>query len=71
MFNGVIVGAIYTPTELLANWMAYPVENFVGKTFMFVRFTGLAIIVLLLLVWAELKSMRWSKNTLKRLGIVG
>ena len=70
MFRGVIVGAIYTPSELLASWQAFPVDNIAEKSFMFLRFTGLAIVVLLLFVWAQLKSMRWSRNTLKRLGIM-
>jgi hypothetical protein len=70
MFRGVIVGAIYTPSELLASWQAFAAGNFAEKSFMFIRYTGLAIVVILLLVWAQLKSMRWSKNTLKRLGIM-
>jgi hypothetical protein len=37
---------------------------------MFLRFTGLWLIVVILLFWAQLKSMRWSRNTLKRLGII-
>jgi hypothetical protein len=70
MFRGVIVGAIYTPSELLASWQAFSADNIAEKSFMFIRFTGLAIVVLLLFVWAQLKSMRWSRNTLKRLGIM-
>lgn len=71
MFRGVIVGAIYTPSELLASWQAFAADNIAEKSFMFIRYTGLAIVVLLLLAWAQLKSMRWSRNTLKRLGIIG
>jgi hypothetical protein len=70
MFRSVIVGAIYTPSELLASWQAFGADNIAEKSFMFVRYTGLAIVVLLLFVWAQLKSMRWSRNTLKRLGIM-
>jgi hypothetical protein len=70
MFRGVIVGAIYTPSELLSSFQAFAADNFAEKSFMFIRYTGLAIVVLLLLVWSQLKSTRWSRNTLKRLGIM-
>jgi len=71
LFKNVGIGAIFTPAELLASFKAYPDAVIVTKAFMFLRYTGLAAVVILLLVWAQLKSMRWSKNTLKRLGIVG
>jgi hypothetical protein len=38
---------------------------------MVMRFSLLWLIVTLLLINAQMRSMRWSKNTLKRLGIVG
>ncbi|PKL51060.1 MAG: hypothetical protein CVV39_00505 [Planctomycetes bacterium HGW-Planctomycetes-1] len=71
MFKSVLFGVIYTPAELLAVW-----ENFSGYSagalgLMVMRFSLLWLVVTLLLINAQLRSMRWSKNTLKRLGIIG
>jgi hypothetical protein len=76
LFKGVIAGAIYTPQELLAVWSGFFKSGFektaiVSDAVMFLRFTGLWLIVVILLCWAQLKSIRWSRNTLKRLGITG
>ncbi len=70
IFKGVIAGAIYTPQELLAAWTGFDRTNVVASAAMFLRFTGLWLTVVILLFWAQLKSMRWSRNTLKRLGII-
>jgi hypothetical protein len=70
LFKSVIVGAIYTPAELLNTWTGFDETAIVSNIVMFLRFTGLWLIVTILLCWAQLKSMRWSRNTLKRLGIV-
>ncbi|MFA5292626.1 MAG: hypothetical protein WC496_06275 [Phycisphaerae bacterium] len=71
LFKNVGIGAIFKPAELLAAWQIYTDANFFARTFIYLRYVGLPVVVILLLVWAQLKSMRWSKNTLKRLGIVG
>lgn len=71
LFKDVIAGAIYTPNELLAAWSGFDKTAVVSSAAMFLRFTGLWLIVVILLFWAQLKSMRWSRNTLKRLGIAG
>ncbi|MCX5632934.1 MAG: hypothetical protein NTW93_04565 [Phycisphaerae bacterium] len=70
IFKGVITGAIYTPTELLDAWTGFDQTRVIANMVMFLRFTGLWLVVIILLCWAQLKSMRWSKNTLKRLGII-
>lgn len=70
IFKGVITGAIYTPAELLAAWTDFNQTGVVADAVMILRFTGLWLVVVILLCWAQLKSMRWSKNTLKRLGII-
>ena len=71
LFKSVGIGTIYKPAELLASWLLYPDMNIVDKTFVYLRYVGLGGVAILLLLWAQLKSMRWAKNTLKRLGIVG
>lgn len=70
LFKEVIVGAIYTPAELFAAWDGFKDTALISNTIMFLRFTGLWAVVVILLCWAQLKSMRWSRNTLKRLGII-
>jgi len=70
LFKDVIWGAIYTPAELLDAWKNFDQTAVLAAAKMFLRFTGLWLIVVILLFWAQLKSMRWSKNTLKRLGII-
>jgi hypothetical protein len=70
LFKDVIVGVIYTPAELLEAWNGYDKTVSVSSIIMFLRFTGLWLAVLVLLFWAQHKSMRWSRNTLKRLGII-
>ncbi|MEN6384682.1 MAG: hypothetical protein ABFD79_05750 [Phycisphaerales bacterium] len=70
-FKGIIFGTIFRPAELLSSWLAYPEMSNFERCYMYFRFVAMGVISILLLLWAQLKSMRWSKNTLKRLGIVG
>jgi hypothetical protein len=69
-FPSVIAGVIYTPKELLCSCNASAVPSVVGTIFCYLRFTGLWLIEILLLLFAQLRSMRWSKATLRRLGIL-
>jgi hypothetical protein len=71
LFKGVIAGVIYTPAELLSAWESFDKASIVSNATMFLRFTVLWLVVLLLLFWTQIKSIRWAKNTLKRLGIAG
>ncbi|MHB0947203.1 MAG: hypothetical protein ACYC3B_08525 [Sedimentisphaerales bacterium] len=69
LFKGVIAGVIYTPAELLAAWESFDNASVVSNAMMFLRFSLLWLVAMLILLWTQIKSMRWSKNTLKRLGI--
>jgi hypothetical protein len=69
LFKGVIAGVIYTPAELLAAWECFDKASVIENALMFLRFSVLWLVVVLILFWTQIKSMRWSKNTLKRLGI--
>jgi hypothetical protein len=71
LFKSIIFGTIYRPDELLSSWTMFPEMNSFDKGCMYFRYVVLGAISILLLLWAQLKSMRWSRNTLKRLGIVG
>jgi hypothetical protein len=66
-FSKVVYGAIYMPFELLCR---QAVANSTLETILFyLRFTGLWAIVLLLLIFAQLRSIRWARATLRRLGM--
>lgn len=69
IFGGVVTGAIYTPDEL--------VECYSGKTndildiiLYYLRFSGYSVLILLLLVLSQLRSLRWAKAILRRLEII-
>ena len=71
--NGVVVGAIYTPEELSTAFAtaktpgAYGIFN---TAFLYLRFTGYWLVVVLLLIFSHIRSARWAKATLRRLEIV-
>lgn len=69
-FPSVIAGVIYTPKELLCLCNDAAPTSAVAIIFCYLRFTGLWLIEVLLLLFAQLRSMRWSKATLRRLGIL-
>ena len=71
LFRPVLFGAIYTPDELLIAWTNFDQASITAVALMFIRFAVLWLIVLFLLLRAQFKSMRWARNTLKRLGIAG
>jgi len=71
IFRTVGIGTIFKPTELLATWIMYPDMNTFEKALsVYGRYVGLGCFAILLLLWAQLKSMKWSRNSLRRLGIV-
>jgi len=71
LFDGVIVGAIYTPAELL-KCSSYCGESssIFCKILFYLRFVGLWVIEMLLVIFAQIRSVRWAKATLRRLEIV-
>ena len=69
LFEGVVLGAIYLPDELFTKGLdADP--TLVEKIMHFARFSGMWAISLLLLLMAQARSSKWSKTTLRRLGIL-
>lgn len=69
-FGGIIAGAIYTPAELLNAYAAADTRGFFGTIFYYLRFTGYWLIVLLVLIFAQLRSIRWTKAILRRLEVI-
>ncbi len=69
-FDGIVAGAIYTPKELLcAVCGKCEQEGLIGIVLYYGRYVGLWFLVLLLIILAQIRSGRWSKATLRRLGI--
>lgn len=67
---GILIGAIYLPKELLC---FYPMKASASKfwiVLMFLRFAGLWLLVVWLLLWSWLRSGKWYRATQRRLGIV-
>ena len=68
-FNGFAVGAIYAPEELFSGWTSWG-DTLVCKIFYYLRFSGLWLLTLLLIMMAQCRSGKWSRTTLKRLGVL-
>lgn len=69
-FGEIVVGAIYTPGELLCTKIASCGGPLNDCIFYFGRFTGLWAIVTIMLLAAQIRSARWSKEVNRRLGIL-
>ena len=72
-FDGAIAGSIFTPAELFCKSGIAP-DNPVLDAYKiimyYLRFVGLWLVVIVLLITAQFRSMRWTRATLKRLGII-
>lgn len=69
-FPGVVIGAMYTPAELQSACAKAADYNIFATIWHYLRFTGLWLLVLLLLVFAQLRSGRWAKAILRRLEVI-
>ena len=72
-FDGVIAGSIFTPHELFCEGgivSGNPVLDAYKIIMYYLRFVGLWLVVIVLLITAQFRSMRWTRATLKRLGII-
>jgi hypothetical protein len=69
-FNGVVVGAMFTPSELLSACENIKASEALGKILFYIRFCVYWIAVVLLLILSGIRSARWAKATLRRLDVV-
>ena len=69
-FAGIVVGAMYTPGELSSSVEAVREGGVFDKILYYLRFTGYWLLVLVLLVFSQLRSARWSKAILRRLEVI-
>ncbi|MHC4237760.1 MAG: hypothetical protein ACYSOF_08260 [Planctomycetota bacterium] len=67
---GVLVGAIWRPGALWCEcWMRADSSIF-WSVLLYLRFCGLPFIALWLLLWSQVRSGKWTRATLRRLGVL-
>jgi hypothetical protein len=69
IFAGVGIGSIYTPCEL-AKWTSADVSSIFDVVLLYLRFSGFWLLILLLLIFSQLRSGRWTKTILRRLEVI-
>jgi len=68
IFGGMVVGAIYTPCELVN---AYSAErtDMLANVLYYLRFSGYWFLIFLLLILTQMRTCRWTRAILHRLGV--
>jgi hypothetical protein len=69
VFGTAVVGVIYTPCELV-KWKATELTDIFGTVLYYLRFSGYWLLIVLLLIFSQLRSARWTKATLRRLEVI-
>ncbi len=69
-FAGVVSGAMYTPQELSSCCAAAERGGIFGAVLHYLRFTGYWLLVVLLLIFSQVRSARWAKAILRRLEVM-
>ncbi len=70
VFAPVITGAMFTPAELLKACTEEKSFAVFSTIFLYLRFTGFGLLVLLLLIFSQIRSARWAKALLRRLEVI-
>lgn len=69
VFGNMVIGAIFTPDEL-AQWCSKDAEGIFGLVLYYLRFAGFGALIFLLLMFSQIRSIRWAKAILRRLEII-
>jgi len=69
IFGGMVPGAIFIPEELL-EWSSAKTGDVFDRVIYYLRFSGYWLLVLLLLILSQIRSIRWGKAILRRLEII-
>lgn len=69
IFAGVVIGAIYTPCEMM-KWISGGTGTIFDIILFYLRFCGFWLLILLLLICSQLRSGRWTKTILRRLEVI-
>ncbi|MEK7995533.1 MAG: hypothetical protein AAB403_17165 [Planctomycetota bacterium] len=70
VFGGVVTGAIYTPAELMSWHAAEKTGDTLAMALYYLRFSGYGVLIFLLLLLSQYRSLRWAKAILRRLEII-
>ncbi|MHC4728137.1 MAG: hypothetical protein ACYS17_13015 [Planctomycetota bacterium] len=68
-FDCVVIGAIYTPCEMM-KWISAGTGTMFDIILFYLRFCGFWLLILLLLICSQLRSGRWTKTILRRLEVI-
>jgi hypothetical protein len=66
---GVLLGAMYLPAEMLCGAWAKADSSMFWKVLLYLRFTGLWLLVMWMVVCAQWRSVKWERAMLRRLGM--
>jgi outer membrane biosynthesis protein TonB len=69
IFGGMVPGAIFTPEELV-KWSSAEHSDMLDKVVYYLRFCGYWLLIMLLLILSQIRSIRWGKAILRRLEII-
>ncbi|MBL7215090.1 MAG: hypothetical protein ISS71_05375 [Phycisphaerae bacterium] len=67
---GVLVGTVWLPKELLCGGWCKAQGSTFWKILFYLRFCGMWFVALWFLLWAQTRSAKWARATLRRLGVV-
>jgi hypothetical protein len=68
-FGTMAMGAVYTGKELLPYCEAAESTGLIDTILGYLRFVGYWLLVVWILIWAQLRSGRWTRATLRRLEV--
>ncbi|MBP7049565.1 MAG: hypothetical protein KBE65_00975 [Phycisphaerae bacterium] len=69
LFESYVVGVVYGPGAI-EDGLVYKAEGMANLVFYYLRFCGLWLVALLLLIMTQIRSSRWSKSIIRRLEII-
>jgi hypothetical protein len=69
-FGGIAAGLIYTPNELTQAHAQVEGGKIINIALYYLRFCGLWVVVMAILIFSQARSIRWAKATLRRLGVI-
>lgn len=70
LFDGIIFGGIFTADEIFACCSVDRCEDLFDMVHFYLRFTGLNVLILLILIFSQRRSARWARNILRRLEVI-
>jgi hypothetical protein len=69
LLPGAVIGALYLPGELLCGAWAKADGSVFWKVLLYLRFSGLWVLAVWMLISAQMRSLKWTRATLRRLGM--